>query len=51
MAIPPVEHWSPVLDREVAGDFFGKYQLVTDIFDTRGTGLEFRISDVGLFDE
>ena len=33
----PAKHWSPVWDREVAGDFFGKYQLVTDIFDTRGT--------------
>ena len=47
----PSKFWSPVWDPDVAGEFYGKYQLVTNMWDTQGTGLEFSTSDVELFDD
>jgi len=44
----PSKFWSPVWDPDAAGKFYGKYQLVTNMWDTRGSGLEFSTSDVEL---
>ena len=46
---PVNKFWSPVWEQKVAHELYGKYQLVTNIWNTRGTGLEFSTSDVELF--
>ena len=51
----PSKFWSPVWepypypDPSIAGEFYGKYQLVSNMWDTHGTGLEFSTSDVELY--
>ena len=45
----PSKFWSPVWEKSVADKFYGKYQLVTNMWDTHGTGLEFSTSDVELY--